>query len=93
MYADARRGVKIAVAPTLQVLGAGVAATRGPDESCTRFGALGDRDRKEIAGGAVYALSSCVAAYGSIGRTFATLDENGAGTTIGAGVSICFRGR
>lgn len=49
---------------------------------------LGDRDRKEVSGAAAYALTSKVSVFASIGQTFATLDENGAGTSIGAGVSV-----
>jgi hypothetical protein len=52
--------------------------------------ALSDRDRKEVTGGAAYVLASHLVAFGSIGRTFATLDENGAGTTLSGGVSIWF---
>ncbi len=149
LWNDATRAVKIAVAPTLQLLGAGVAAALGPNESRTRWGLpvsgeidrgafrlyggggyfspsvwftgaafavqttpkmilnagvsrawrgsedgvdtpLAERDRKEISGGAAYVLASHIVAFGSIGRTFATLDENGAGTTVSGGVSLWF---
>ena len=49
---------------------------------------IGDRDRKEISGGASYALTKAVHVFGSTGRTIATLEENGAGTTIAGGVSF-----
>jgi hypothetical protein len=51
---------------------------------------LSERDRKEISGGASYALRPTISAFGSIGRTFATLEENGAGTSISGGLSIVF---
>jgi hypothetical protein len=51
---------------------------------------MSNRDRKEISGGVSYALRPRITAFGSIGRTFATLDENGAGTSISGGVSIVF---
>ena len=51
---------------------------------------LGDRDRKELSGGLSRALAPTVVVFGSVGRTLATLDENGAGTTISGGVSIFF---
>jgi hypothetical protein len=46
------------------------------------------RDRRELSGGVAYSVSSRVAVYGSLGRTVATTDNNGAGTTVGAGVSF-----
>ena len=49
---------------------------------------IGDRDRNELSGGASYGLSSAVHIFGSVGRTLATLDENGAGTTIAGGISF-----
>ena len=51
---------------------------------------LSERDRKEISGGASYALRPTISVFGSIGRTFATLEENGAGTSISGGLSIVF---
>ena len=51
---------------------------------------LSERDRKEVSGGASYALRPGISVFGSIGRTFATLDENGAGTSISGGLSIFF---
>ena len=51
---------------------------------------LGERDRNEISGGGSYALTPAVRVFGSLGRTIATLEENGAGTTIGGGVSLFF---
>jgi hypothetical protein len=49
---------------------------------------IGDRDRNEISGGASYAITSAIRVFGSLGRTVATLDENGAGTTVAGGVSF-----
>jgi hypothetical protein len=54
---------------------------------------LGERDRKEISGGASYALTPFVHVFASVGRTIATLVDNGAGATIGGGVSYFFAGR
>ena len=51
---------------------------------------LSDRDRREVSGGASYAVARTVSMFGSVGRTVRTLDENGAGTTISGGVSIFF---
>ena len=50
---------------------------------------LSDRDRNEVSGGVSYALSPQVSVFASIGHTIATLDENGAGATVGAGIA-CF---
>jgi hypothetical protein len=54
---------------------------------------LGDRDRNEISGGASYAIKPTVHLFGSVGRTVATLVDNGAGATIGGGISYFFAGR
>ncbi|MGB7219088.1 MAG: hypothetical protein WBD07_09795 [Vicinamibacterales bacterium] len=45
-------------------------------------------DRNEVSFGVSRAMASLVSVYGSIGQTVATLDENGAGTTLAAGVSL-----
>jgi hypothetical protein len=141
-------GFKVAAAPTLQLLGAGVVESLGSAQSRVRWGLpvsaevssgttrvyggggyfspglwftgvavgfgindrtstsigvsrawrrtdiadmpLSARDRKEISGGLSYVLRPGVSVFGSIGRTFATLDENGAGTSISGGLSIFF---
>jgi hypothetical protein len=49
---------------------------------------MADRDRKEISGGVAYAVTPHVNVFGSIARTIATLDANGAGTTLAAGMSF-----
>lgn len=145
---DRARNVKIAAAPTLQLLGSGVVAALGPNEGRVRWGlpvsaeidrgvarlyggggyfspglwftgaafavqvasrmavnvgvsrawrvgdaidpTLVDQDRKEITGGVAYGLTPHISAYGAIGQTFATLDANGAGTTVSGGVSLWF---
>jgi hypothetical protein len=46
------------------------------------------RDRSELSGGVSYFLSSQVAVYGSLGHTIATSDENGAGMSVGGGVTF-----
>lgn len=139
---------KVAAAPTLQLLGAGVVESLGAAQSRVRWGLpvsaevsrgttrmyggsgyfspglwftgvavgfginertntsigvsrawrrtdladvpLSERDRKEISGGLSYALRPGVSVFGSIGRTVATLDENGAGTSVTDGLSIFF---
>src|SRR5436309_6651987 len=49
---------------------------------------LATRDRKELSVALSRVLASTVIAFGSVGRTIATLDENGAGTAISGGVTI-----
>lgn len=51
---------------------------------------MAERDRKEFSGGGAYVLTPSVTLFGSIGRTFRTLVENGAGTSIIGGVSFTF---
>jgi hypothetical protein len=144
-----KRHVKVAITPTLEVLGSGVAGSLGLPESRTQFGlpmsieldrgpmrlyaaggfftarvrfagggvayqaspravvSLGvshswrpdDVDsgvlvtvRNEISGGVGYVMLPRVVVFGSVGRTIATLAENGAGTTISGGVSFSFLG-
>jgi hypothetical protein len=52
--------------------------------------ALADRDRKEISGGAAFAVTPHFIAFASLGQTVATLDENGAGTTLSGGFTVWF---
>jgi len=145
---DAKHGVKIAVAPTLEVLSPGVVEGLAPGEHRVQVGfpasaeidhgplrlygtagyftrgawftgggagitvtdkvgvsagfsrawrraetpdiPLADRARNEISGSASYAIAPSVRLFGSLGRTIATPEENGAGTTIGGGVSFFF---
>lgn len=145
-WADDRLGIRVAVAPTLEVLGAGVLQSLGPNDARTQIGlpvsveldrggrrfyassgwfsrgvwfagagagvqaterigisasfshawtttpldAAGvvARDRTEVSGGLSYAVASHVALFGTVGRTIATLDENGAGTTVSGGISF-----
>jgi hypothetical protein len=49
---------------------------------------LSDRDRKEVTGSGSYALTPQISVYGAIARTIATLEENGAGTSLVGGVSF-----
>ena len=51
---------------------------------------LSDRDRNEISGSASYGFTPMVRVFASLSRTVATLPDNGAGTTIGGGVSLFF---
>jgi hypothetical protein len=46
------------------------------------------RDRREISGALSYFVKPQIAVYGSVGHTIATTDENGAGMTIGTGVTF-----
>ncbi len=143
---DAKRGLKLSVAPTLEVLGSGVLQSMTEGERRAHFGLpvsveldrgrarlyagggyftrgvwftgagvgtrvndkvfvsggfsrswrgsdvpdvpLSDRDRKEITGSGSYAVTPQISVYGALGRTIATLDENGAGTSLIGGVSF-----
>jgi hypothetical protein len=46
------------------------------------------RNQQELSGGVSYLIKSQAAVYGALGRTIATTDDNGAGTTISAGVTF-----
>ena len=46
------------------------------------------RDRAELSGGVYYFVNPKIAVYGSLGHTIATSDENGAGMSIGTGVTF-----
>jgi hypothetical protein len=46
------------------------------------------RDRKEISGGAALSVTPHLSLFGSLGRTVATADSDGAGTTVAAGISL-----
>ena len=50
------------------------------------------RDRRELSGSSSFFLTPNLAVYGALGRTIATSDDNGAGTTISGGLSILFSG-
>ena len=58
-----------------------------PAASPDASGAAGPR-RNELSGGASYDLKPNVAVFGSIGRTLGVAAEDGAGTTMGFGVSL-----
>jgi hypothetical protein len=45
-------------------------------------------DRRELSGGLAFSVRPQVALFGSLGRTVATTDQNGAGTTVSAGVLL-----
>jgi hypothetical protein len=145
---DAKRSVKLSVAPTLEVLGRGVLQSLAPGARRAHFGLpvsaeigrggvrlyggagyfsrgvwftgggvggrasdkvyisagysrswrrsdglavpISDRDRNDINGAASYSVTPNVSVYGSLARTIATLEENGAGTTVAGGVSFFF---
>jgi hypothetical protein len=77
--------------------GAGVQASPrvGVSASFTRSWATADvagvtHDRRELSAGVAYSATPRLAVYGSLGRTIATTDEDGAGTTLAAGVSFLF---
>jgi hypothetical protein len=48
------------------------------------------RDRNELAGGVSYFVTPQIAVSGSLGHTVATIAENGAGLSIGGGVTFIF---
>ena len=134
-------GIKLAVAPTLQILGEGALQALAPDESRTQFGlpvsmevdhgavrvfastgffsrgvwfaggGVGARatprvavsaavsrawatsainapagDRREVSGSVALQASPQMSVFGSVGRTVATTDQDGAGTTLTGGV-------
>lgn len=56
---------------------------------------MSERDRKEISGGVAYLMTPGITLFGSVGRTVATLIENGAGTSIlgGASFAVAAAGR
>ena len=136
-------GVKLAVSPTIEILGDGAMQALPPGQSRTRFGlpvsveltqgparlfastgffthggwfaggggafqatpriglsasftrswATDDTTgttitRQQLSGGASYFVRPNIAVYGAIGRTIATADESGAGTTVGGGVTF-----
>ncbi len=143
---DPARGIKVAVAPTLELLGEGVAQALATDAGRAQFGVpvsveldrgayrvfggagyfsrgiwftgggagvratsrvfvsgsfgrswrgdpdplvpLSDRARNELSGGFSYLLTPHASAFVSLGRTIATLDENGAGTTLAGGIAF-----
>ena len=51
---------------------------------------MSERDRKELSGGVAYVLHPSITLFGSVGRTFMTLVENGAGTSLIGGASFSF---
>jgi hypothetical protein len=80
--------------------GVGVQATPrvGASLSFTRSWANGgttgvSRDRRELSSGVSYFVKPQIAVYGALGRTIATTDDNGAGTTVSGGVSFLFKAR
>jgi hypothetical protein len=148
IFADRKRGLKISVSPTLELLGSAVLQSIEPGASRVKsglpvsaeldrgalrlftsagyfsggvwFSGVGagirvnpkvfvsgsfsrawrradvpggpsDRDRHEVSGSAAYAVTPRVSVFGSLGRTIATLEENGAGTTLGGGLSLFFK--
>src|SRR5262249_31227941 len=75
--------------------GVGLLATPtvGLSVSFTRSWATDDAtgvtiDRRELGGGLSYAVRPQFAVYGSVAQTIGTTDANGAGTTIGGGVTF-----
>ena len=80
--------------------GAGVQASPrlGLSMSFTRAWAKTDvtgvnRDRRELSGGVSYFVKPQIGVYGSIGRTIATTDDNGAGTSVSGGVTFLMNPR
>ena len=134
-------GIKLAVAPTIEILGAGTLQSLAPNTSRTQFGlpvsleidrgtarvfasagffsqgvwfaggGIGAQvsrrvavsaafsrawttdpivgtvgDRREVSGGIAFSSRPELSIFGSIGRTIATTDQDGAGTTLTGGV-------
>jgi len=145
-WQNAALGVKVAVAPTIEILGEAAAESLGPGVSRTQWGvpasfeldqgigrlyasggyfargiwfagvgagvqpteriglsisfsrawARADqtvtdvpaRNRNEISGGASYTLTRQISVFGSVGHTINTLEDNGAGMTVAAGIAF-----
>jgi hypothetical protein len=73
--------------------GFGLTPRSGASIAFTRSWASSDldglnRNRSELSGGVSYFVRPQIAVYGSLGRTIATTDENGAGTTFSTGVTF-----
>jgi hypothetical protein len=51
------------------------------------------RDRRELSGGVSYFVRSDIGIFGSLGRTIATTDDNGAGATVSGGVTFLLNPR
>ena len=77
-------GVGVQAAPRVGVAASFTRSWGGEDSSGLT------RDRRDLTASASYLIASRVAVYGSIGRTIATTDENGAGTTVSGGVAFFF---
>jgi hypothetical protein len=54
---------------------------------------IGERRRLDIGSGVAVALRPHITTFASIGRTIATLPENGAGTSVSAGISLLLAAR
>jgi hypothetical protein len=141
---NAKHGVRLAVLPTLEILGASVVQVDGVNASRVRWGvpvsleisrgggrvygssgyfspgvwfagggagfqpapriaisgsfsrawsgagdvAAPSNMRNDVSGGASYAVTPAISIFGSMGHTVATTIENGAGATLGAGISV-----
>jgi hypothetical protein len=75
-------GVGLQVTPRVAVSTSFTRSWAGPDASGL------ERDRRELAGSAAYFVTPHLGVYGSVGRTIATTDDNGAGTTVGGGITF-----
>jgi hypothetical protein len=80
-------GAGIRVSPKVSYSGSFSRAWRGAEVP----GVPSDRNRNEVSGSASYAATPRVSVFASLGRTIATLDANGAGTTLGCGFSVFFK--
>lgn len=65
-----------------------LAFSRAWTRASTTDPALVATNRNEVSIGASRTMAPLVSVYGSISQTVATLDENGAGTTLAAGISL-----
>lgn len=82
-YAGA--GVGVQPAPRVAVA---ASFTRSWSSPATPDVPIGERDRNEISGSALYSITTNIGLFGSIGHTLATTDANGAGATFAVGVSL-----
>ena len=80
-------GVGVQATPTVRV---SLSLTRSwANDSTTGV----SRDRRELSGGVSYVVRPQIGVYGALGRTIATTDDNGAGTTISGGVTFLLNAR
>jgi hypothetical protein len=69
----------------------GASVTRSWTSAPTPDVPIGLRDRNELSGSVLYAITPSIGLFGSVGHTIATSDANAAGATVAAGISLSAR--